>query len=340
MKILLLYPWWFIELFTWAKSFRQNRLIGSRLLNRLGLHVARVVIAQLLFRWRLWLLSPLVSKDQRRQFRERGYIVVEDFLPQEEFAALRDEVHGYQGPIREIYEGDTITQRVMLTDAIWDRLPKTRQFAANGALAKLMRYASSKNRLPLFYFENLLQHRGQSERSDVQKDTHTDTFHPTTKGWLFLDEVTDENGPYTYVPGSHRLCWSRLKWEYQQSLIASRSEAERDKDRYWDGAFRVTDEDLASMGFDQIDVLYAKPNTLVIANTYGFHRRGEASGQGQRLSIWMQMRDNPFSPFVALFPRGSAKLVERVRAWLEQRNDQAKGGQKHRRYEGRFDTAG
>ena len=38
-------PLWVIQLLTGAKSFRANRLIGSRTLNRLGLHVTRKAAA-------------------------------------------------------------------------------------------------------------------------------------------------------------------------------------------------------------------------------------------------------------------------------------------------------
>ena len=44
-----------------SKSFRDNPIIGSPLLNRLGLHCARLVAAHALNRLRLVTLSPLVG---------------------------------------------------------------------------------------------------------------------------------------------------------------------------------------------------------------------------------------------------------------------------------------
>src|SRR5690554_4368670 len=87
----LYYPYWFVELFTWAKSFRQNPIIGSYWLNRCGLHVVRVVLAHLLFRFRLLLLAPLVPADDRRAFLRDGYILKRDFLAPDEFARLKAE---------------------------------------------------------------------------------------------------------------------------------------------------------------------------------------------------------------------------------------------------------
>ena len=49
---------------------------------------------------------------------------------------------------------------------------------------------------------------------------HADTFHPTMKAWFFIDEVSADKGPFTYVPGSHRLTWARPKWKYRRSITA------------------------------------------------------------------------------------------------------------------------
>ena len=91
------YPYWFVELFTWAKSFRQNPIIGSYWLNRCGLHVARVVIAHALFRFRLLLLAPLVPAADRQEFLRNGFILKRDFLPADAFARLKAGAEGYQG---------------------------------------------------------------------------------------------------------------------------------------------------------------------------------------------------------------------------------------------------
>jgi hypothetical protein len=50
--------WWLTQVFTGAKSFESNRLIGSRLLNRWGLHATRVAVAQRLAAERATAGSP------------------------------------------------------------------------------------------------------------------------------------------------------------------------------------------------------------------------------------------------------------------------------------------
>jgi hypothetical protein len=310
MDKLLKFPYWFISVFSWDKSFRNNPIIGNYLLNKLGLHVLRVAVSHLLFRFRLWLLSPLASKEDRQAFRENGFVLKYNFLPPEELAALKQELHDYNGPIRETIEGNTLTQRLFLDHAMLKTLPECQRFTRYAPLTQLMRYCSSKNRLPLFYAENLKFDSLDTPDTDPQQDLHIDTFHPCIKAWLFLDGVDDSNGPHIYVPGSHRLTWQRVRWEYRQSLIASRPLASGETRRYWDGSFRVNAEDLQFLHYEQPRTFHVPANTLLIGNVHGIHRRGDAQGQTTRMTIWMQGRDNPFNPFFSPFPQITARIFE------------------------------
>ncbi len=87
----LLTPLWVVQIFGMSKSFTENPVIGSPLLNRLGLHVARLVAAHALNRIRLLLLAPLAAAADRKAFREQGYLLIPNFLPPAEFAAIEAE---------------------------------------------------------------------------------------------------------------------------------------------------------------------------------------------------------------------------------------------------------
>ena len=337
MKRLLMLPLHLVAVFTWAKSFRSNPVIGSPLLNRLGLHVARVVLAHALFRFRLLLLSPLAAAADRRQFLREGILVKPDFLPPQQFDALLAEVAAYRGEIRELVEGDTRTQRLFLTHEVREGLPECERLTRYPALDRLLRYTSSKNRPPFFFIENLKQHARGDAAPDPQKDLHMDTFHPCVKAWLYLDDVSERNGPFNYVPRSHRLNWARLKWEYRESLKASAS-TEADGGRYWDGSFRVAREELPTLGLPAPRPMQVRANTLVIANVRGFHCRGDATAPSTRTTIWMQARDNPFNPLFTPFPRLTARLFEAVWSRYQQRVDRrGVGFTAARRLQGRFE---
>ena len=336
IKTLRRAPQWLLELFAWGKSFKNNPIIGNYWLNLCGLHVVRVVVAQLLFRFRLLLLAPLVPKADRRDFLKNGFVLKEGFLPPEQFARLSQELQHYEGDVREFVEGTTLTQRTFMTHSVREQTPELDALVHNPRLDRLMRYCSSKNRPPLFYVENLCNHANVTPRPDPQRDMHADTFHPCVKAWLYIDAVDDRNGPYIYVPGSHRLNWRRLKWEYRQSLEACKRGADRAPGRYWDGSFRVTDGELAEMGFTPRKFC-VPANTLLIGNVYGFHRRGEALARSHRMTLWMQARDNPFNPLFTFWPQSTGRAFEWVWGKVLARLDNGKlASGEQRNYHGTF----
>ncbi|QFT53821.1 phytanoyl-CoA dioxygenase family protein [Microbulbifer sp. THAF38] len=304
-------PKWIFELLSWGKSFKNNPILGNYFLNRCGLHVTRVILAHLLFRFRLLLLSPLVSSEDRSEFNRNGYLLKKNFLSHEDFERLSQELLELNAPVREVIEGTTITQRVFMDSEVRNTAPNFQKLYTHKSLDRLMRYCSSKNRPPLFYIENLYNHANVTPRPDPQRDLHADTFHPCVKAWLYMDESSDDNGSFVYAPGSHRLTWKRLKWEYRQSLEACKRGSDRAPGRYWDGSFRVSKEDLAKMGY-KVKKLSVPKNTLLIGNVYGFHCRGRALRKSHRMTVWMQARDNPFNPLFTPFPKSTAWLFERV----------------------------
>lgn len=305
---------WFIQVFTWHKSFKKNPIIGSYFLNKIGLHVLRYAIAHFLFYVRQLFLSPLVSNQIRKKFKQDGYVIIPNFLESIEFSVLKNAINDFDGEYYEIKEGPTRTRRVFFNaDTIG--LSKTIiDVANNDRLLKLIRYASSKNRWPSFHIENIIHGIETARNQDPQKVLHSDCFHPTVKAWLFIDSVNQNNGPFTYVKSSNQFSWSRLKWEYHQSLLASTKEEKANKKRNWDGSFRAGSDDLRLMGYEEPISMIVEANSLVIANTHGFHCRGQANENASRMAIWMQCRDNPFNPFVIPSPKLGAKLFNIYRA--------------------------
>ncbi|CAN0508348.1 unnamed protein product, partial [Discosporangium mesarthrocarpum] len=141
-----------------------------------------------------------------------------------------------------------------------------------------------------------------------QKALHADTFHPTMKSWFFLDDVAPDGGPFTYVPGSNRLTKKRLAWEYRRSL-----QAKSDPDGYSErGSLRVDPDDLRAMDLPDPVALPVRKNTLVVANTCGFHCRGHARAGATRLEVWSFSRTNPFNPFPGIGSKLASKLEHRA----------------------------
>ena len=308
-------PLWALQLFTGAKSFRSNGLIGSRTLNRLGLHVARKVSAHGVTAARRMVLAPLVPAEARRAFGENGYVAVPDFLPADEFEALRDEATALAADApRKIQEGDTKTELSLIDDEALAGAPHLKRLIKGRRFLGLCNYVGARLKHP-FCQVQVLERDFAANQSDPQKSVHADTFHPTLKGWFFLDDVDLEKGPFHYVPGSHRLTGKRLAWEYAQSLKARSSPDEHVSA----GSFRAGPDDLEVMGLPEPKAVTVKANTLVLADTVGFHCRGEAQDSRPRRAIYIYMRTNPFNPLPGFRSEAWRKLELYVfKRWSKQ----------------------
>jgi len=302
---LLLAPWWALQLATGAKAFVDNPLIGSRRLNERGLHVGRVRLAHALAWRRRRRLSRLVGTEDAATFARDGYVEKRDFLPPAEFQALHDEVMAFRGPARQMVQGDTITRRYALDPEALRAIPAARRLLGNKRWQGLVRYVGSFDAEPLAYIQTILSHRHDAP-PDPQTSFHADTFHPTVKAWLFLTDVKEDEGPLTYVPGSHRPTPARLAWEKARSLEAAGLDRMSSR-----GSLRIDEAELAALGLPA-PVRFAVPaNTLVVADTHGFHARGPSVRPSTRVEIWAYGRRNPFLPWTGLDLTGLPGLAER-----------------------------
>jgi len=288
-------PVWIAQLFTGAKSFRDNPILGSRRFNEWGLHAGRVSLAHRLAASRRARLAPAIAAADKAAFDRDGFIMKRDFLPPALFATLLAQVKAYRGDVREMVQGDTVTRRIPLDPPTMARMPAVRGLIDEPGFNGLLHYAHSSAGLPVFYIQSILTHvRGKVP--DPQTFLHSDAFQPSVKAWFFLTDVAADAAPFVYVPGSHRLTPARLDWERRMSL-AAKDAPSRMTQR---GSFRVTAEELPALGLPEPKHFAVPANTLVIADTYGFHARGPSTAPAHRVEIWAYGRRSPFLPWTGL----------------------------------------
>ena len=70
------FPFHFIQLFSGAKSFEKNLLLGNKFLNQKGLHIIRVSLSERLARMRRKSLSHLLTQEQLDSYERDGFIVI------------------------------------------------------------------------------------------------------------------------------------------------------------------------------------------------------------------------------------------------------------------------
>lgn len=311
MRLLLGMPLWIAQLATGAKSFVDNPLIGSHRLNRLGLHGMRIRLAHAMAKRRRARLARALPAALRAEFDSNGFVAIADFLAAEDFAALRAAILDHQAPAREMQQGDAVTRRIAVDPDFLRAVPAMRGLLDQRLFRALQRYASSFAIEPLHYVQTILTHRADGAE-DPQLALHADTFHPTMKAWLFLNDVGPDEGPFTYVAGSHRLTPERLAWERARSLTDA-AQLDRLSAR---GSLRIEPDELASIGLAQPVSLAVAANTLVVADTCGFHARGRALHPVRRVEIWSYSRRNPFIPWLGLDPLSLRGLAERRIGWV------------------------
>jgi phytanoyl-CoA dioxygenase PhyH len=305
-------PLWLFAVFTGAKSFVDNPILGSKRLNSAGLHVWRLKRAHALARSRRARLAREIPADLKEQFDRDGYVVIRDFLPPDLFQSVQSELLDPRLSCRSQQQGDTITHRIPVGPRLRRRLPGLAQLLDGSRWKGLMAYVASTRSEPLYYFQAIAG--GVAEGlPDPQLELHSDTFQPSMKAWLFLTDVAEDGRPLTYVAGSHRLSEARIAWERRKS-VGIKEDGDRLSKR---GSLRISPEELAELGLPQPTHFSVSANTLVIVDTCGFHARASSDRPTMRMELWAFSRRSPFLPWTGLDPLSWRPIAIRRAEWLQ-----------------------
>ena len=303
-------PLWLLQVATGAKSFADNPILGSRRLNRRGLHASRLKLAHRLAWRRRRGLASKMPPEWREQFDRNGYVEIRDFLPADSFARLQSALLGSEFDSREHRQGDTITRRVPIGPTLLQAVPELARLIDDKRWKYILAYVGTTRSEPLYYVQTIVMGHAQGA-PDPQLELHSDTFHPSLKAWLFLTDVTDDEGPLTYVAGSHRLTPKRLAWEQARSIGISDSDHLSQR-----GSLRVSADELAALDLPAPTRFTVPANTLVAIDTCGFHARGNCSRPTVRVEIWAYSRRSPFVPWSGLDLLSWRPIAIRRATWL------------------------
>ncbi|MBL7714971.1 MAG: phytanoyl-CoA dioxygenase family protein [Bdellovibrionales bacterium] len=268
------------------------KFYNSYWLNRLGIQPLRIILDRF-----FWYLRPMrVSPEFRSTLsalEQNGYVVIENFLPQEDFQRLREEFKASFNPdnadIRNRVSGKNLIEEIDVLESNQQSYALSRRlFLMSETIRKIVQWAAHKKiRLPMACImqrlsiesykdkKNVILH--QSEDFDAETILHQDASLPIYKAWLYLDDVGTEDGAFVYAPKSNRLTFERLKYEYRRSCQLMKMQMGRTdelpKENLYLGRYVPSPADRKALGIEEKSMT-GKANTLVIANTLGFHRRG------------------------------------------------------------------
>lgn len=322
IRTIVLWPFSLISVLTKAKDFSRNPVIGSKTLNRWGLHRWRLKTAGQIGRWRSGWLKGGIAREQIDAFEKNGFVAVPDFLSSDEVASVRDELLDFNGEARRMVQGDCWTERILLTASRLKQFPTVKKLVKRRDFKRLLAFTATKWHVPLFYIQRI--HHLEDQPEDPQKTMHSDTFHPTMKAWLFLEDIQPDMGPFTYVPGSHKFSEKRAAYETEIAL----SHETLSEHRSGRGSIRANEDALQRMGMNPRQGLCFKAGTLVLANTNGYHGRGQATPGATRLEIFTYSRVSPFIPLPFGLPDPFWLMAEGLDAWhrYSERRAKRRGG--------------
>jgi hypothetical protein len=290
-------PAWF-TIFTGSKDFSSSAVLGSPTLNAAGLHVWRMRLAHWVCARRRARMRKRLPAALAQQWDDTGCVRIDDFLSPGHWATLCDELSHAALPMAEMVQPPALTRRANLDiHTCRDRCPALLPVLSDRRLIALLHYAAGYPGRPVVSLQCVHSHWLDAPGcEDPQTEWHADTFHSTAKAWLFLHPVGAADGPFGYRAGSHALTAGRLQWEQQASVVAAR----HPNRMHAHGSFRACEADLAAMGYGDALVADVPGNTLIVADTGGFHRRMPSPGPTVRVEIYFSLRRNPF--LAGLFP--------------------------------------
>jgi len=307
MRISLKFPLDCLRLLSGEKSFAENPVLGNAWLNKKGLHIMRKRLAHFLSERRrmAWRQCP---REFASKLDAEGYVKVPDFLPPTEFFQLKADVLALKQMAIEMVQPPATTRRFNLDASNTAHLPALNRLLKNKTLMGMLHHAAGCGGAPIVAVQcTHTDANGPVRGHDPQTDWHSDTFHSTAKAWLFLHDVPQDAGPFAYVPGSQALTPRRMAWEQQQSVVA----AKHPNVFHARGSFRASLTELHEMGFGEPVVGVVSGNTLIVADTSGFHRRTPSSCPTIRVEVYFSLRRNPY--FAGLYP--SLLGLPWVRKW-------------------------
>jgi hypothetical protein len=274
--------------------------VGSVRANRLGLQLARIAAVNVPFRLR----SRTVDADIRpfvEAYERDGVVLIEDFLPAEVFAQIREECR--EAHEAGLFKSECVEDNSILEESLVLKKPKQmrRTWDALAHHEWLLRLVSAITRLPppehveleVSYMTKTPE-APQPKRLVGTNYLHADTHYPSAKAWLFLDDIDEENGAFVYAKGTQRMTLAKLAYEYAAAVRVAKAER--------DGTMSVTVPATIARAptpwqrkaMKVAEKPYGgKANTLLVGNVGGFHKRGEFLEGRQRKQIMMKFADRP-----------------------------------------------
>ena len=273
-----------------VRTFTEDKLVKSKFFNSLGLQAWRMKLAHARYQKKK-VDTPFHIENMISEFSKSGILQFDNFLDELEFSQVRQEcldIRKNEDMTRYAkQEGPNMMYNPNIFDLDLEKYPALKKLLTNEKLNLLFstlekRPINIANKDIYVQMQYLVQGKDNGKK-DPETELHADTFFNTHKAWIYLDDVKEENAPFVFVPTTHNIY---LKGRLEKEKAYS-------KDIGAKGSRRIMQEELDELQLKE-KVYTCKKNTLVIANTLGYHRRLRGVDGHDRLTLAFSARSNPF----------------------------------------------
>ena len=282
---------------------------GSVLENRLGYQIFRMLTGRLIITLRRMKQRETGDKDFEcylNEIRKNGIVVIPDFLPSHTFLDIKKEVkhleehmefrphrqHKSRKPVKLLEGAIDLKPDGERCQNIYSFLTKNPLITR---IAEAVTGVSIRGLPDVTLWEHKIRSDGEYIDNDLENILHSDLHLATVKAYYLINETTRENGAFVYAKGSQEMTFTRLKHEYTHSVYNAALKRGKNIPVFMLGRrgdqtrIIIPESDLTAMGVQEC-FIEGGPNTLIIANTFGFHRRGEFELGSIRKEVLLNFR--------------------------------------------------
>lgn len=271
--------------------FTRDLILSSKFLNRLGVPVLRNILTNFIINLKRY-KNCKPKNNLELELIKNGVLVIPNFLPKEEFSQLKEEFNNLISKKNDMDRNLIGTKFVKIKDDDFNKLSGMRTLRDNKRLNRLVCLAEGLKKIKInnFLLENTKFHSLEKQRENPNNFYHDDIHFHSHKFFFYINDVSNDDGPFTYLKKTHLNNFDRLYFDFKRAQLPNaedllwRIEKNLENEFIKDYFEKIIKHEFKAIGSE---------NTLVIGNVHGFHKLGDAIQGRERQLIRMTFRHSP-----------------------------------------------
>lgn len=140
-----------------------------------------------------------IEQNCVKKLKQNSAFVIENYWPRDKALRIRDQLAEYHEKNEPYVLGDSQVDEWVRIYHVERLIPELKEFRFDPFILKI---AAAYNGIPSYSGALVYQH--DTTNAHEKSYYHVDTFLKQFKSMMYLDDVDVGNGPFSYIPGSHR----------------------------------------------------------------------------------------------------------------------------------------